>query len=162
MTTHNYTYAELATAGTHPHNLYQKCLDHGYTNPVVIDLSDGTVDVTIDEADDKPTVLSNLEAATIPTLSIDKTSLVITGDGVATDTLQVTDSRGAGASGKTVKLMLPGAYIKVDADSATLDGSGQALFTFGPLSGCTGTLHLSVYYNNGEANSQPFTLRFGS
>jgi len=163
MPTHNYTYAELATAGTHPTRLMQKCLEHGYTNPDAVDLSDGTVDVTIDEGDAKATVLTNIEGATIPSLSVDTASQTIAGDGIATGTVTVSDSRGAAASGNTVKLLVPvGSYVPADADSFTLDGSGDATVTFGPCTGCIGILSLAFYYDSGETDSIPFTVRFGS
>jgi len=163
MATHNYTLSELDTAGPHQWILYQKCHAHGYTNPVVTDLGDGTMDVTIDEADDKPTVLSNLEAATVPALSLDKNSLTIAPDGVATGTVTVTDSRGASASGKVVKLKIPpNAYVKVDVEEVTLNGSGQGVFTFGPLDGCLGESSLVFYYDTEEADAQTCILKFGA
>lgn len=167
MATHNYTFTELE-AGTAPvgistWELYQRCLAHGYTNPIVTLGSGNSIDVTIDESDNKAVVLANLESAVIPTLSLDKSSVVVAGNGVATDTITVTDSRGAGATGKTLKLTVPpGAYLPVDADQLTLDGSGQATLNIGPCQGCVGEVLLNIYYDNGEADSATFTLRFGS
>lgn len=162
MTTHNYTETELATAGFNTWHLYQKCLEHGYTNPSATLLADNTIDVTIDEADDKPTVLANMEAAIIPTLSLDKSSLVIA-PGTDTDTVTVTDSRGAGATGKIVRLHIPvGVYVKVDVDKVTLDALGQGTFTFGPLTGCLGEVRLPFRYYSGEADEAICTLKFGT
>ena len=65
--------------------------------------------------------------------------------------------------GERFKLKIPlGAYIKVDADSFTLDGAGQKTATFGPLSGCTGDLGLEFYYESGEVSPVSLTVRFGA
>lgn len=98
-----------------------------------------------------------------PKLAVDTTSLVVSGDGVATGTMQVSDSRGVGAAGKTVRLRIPpNVTVSVDADSFVLDGAGRATATFGPFSGITGNLDLQFYYASGEADPVNAVVRFGN
>jgi hypothetical protein len=98
-----------------------------------------------------------------PSLAVDVMVLVVAGDGVATGHIQVSDSRGVGAAGKTVRLRLPpNVTVSVDADSFVLDGAGRATATFGPLSGITGDLDLQFYYASGEADPINAVVRFGT
>ncbi len=99
----------------------------------------------------------------VPTLSVDTAAQVIAADGVATGTVTVTDSRGAGASGLTVRLTIPpGGSAGVDADSFVLDGAGQATATFQATTLLTGELTFEFYYASGEADSVTFTVRRGT
>lgn len=134
-TTHVYTFTELATAGYSLYSIQRRAKIAGYTNPVVANTYAGTeraLEVTVDENSViKATLLSDIEGATEPTLSLDTSTLSVTADGVSSGTITVTDSRGASASGKVVTLdvhhMMP-----VDTLTVTLNGSGQGTFTFGP------------------------------
>ena len=103
------------------------------------------------------------DASTIPSLSFDTPSQVIAADGVATGTVTVTDSRGASASGKAVRLRIPsGGSAGVDADSFVLDGSGQATATFQATTTYTGELTFMFFYDSGEADTVTFTVRRGT
>jgi hypothetical protein len=99
----------------------------------------------------------------VPSLSVDTPSQVIAADGVATGTVTVTDSRGASASGKTVKLLFSlGGSAGANADSFVLDGSGQTTVTFQATSTFTGDLPFEFYYPNDEADRVRFTVRRGT
>lgn len=103
------------------------------------------------------------DPAVFPALSVDTASTVVSPDGVATDTVTVTDSRGAAASGKTVRLKLPASVtVQVDSDAFVLDGAGQATATFGPSTAITGEIGLEFYYVSGEADPVSFKVRFGT
>ena len=144
-----------------------KCLIAvGYTNTSMGNDLDGTLHCHVNEIVDSATMKTAIEAVYPPpgTLSHNAADpLVIAGDGVATALVTITDPRGASAEGKIVKLVIPeGVFIPVSGDSFTLDLAGEAVVTFGPLSGCLGDTPMTFYYENGEADAASFILRFGS
>jgi hypothetical protein len=98
-----------------------------------------TFDIDIAEASISFEDLKTALTTASPTMSLDVSSITIANDGVATGTVTVTDSRGASASGKVVNLDWNG-ILYSDANSLTLNGSGQGTVTLGPCpSGeCTG------------------------
>lgn len=97
-------------------------------------------------------------------LSVSASStIVVNANGVSTGVVTVTDSRGAAASGKTVRLRVIGSVsVQVDADAFVLDGAGQASMTFGPSTTITGEVGLEVYYESNEADPASFKVRFGT
>lgn len=144
-----------------------KCLySAGYTNPFMGNDIDGTLHCHVDDVVDSATMKTAIEANYPPPgpLTHDAANpLVIAGDGVATSVVTVSDPRGAAASGKTIKLLIPaGVLVKVDADSFVLDASGDATITFGPCAGCLGDTALSFYYSSNEIAPVTLNLRFGS
>jgi len=87
----------------------------------------------------------------------------VAANGVATGIVTVTDSRGADALGKTVRLRIPGnVKVQVNSDAFVLDGSGEAVAVFGPSSGISGEIDLEFYYVGGEADPASFKVRFGT
>lgn len=105
------------------------------------------------------------DASAIPKLSVGagEEDQVIAADNVATGTVTVTDSRGALANGKTVKLRIPpGGSGNVDVDSVTLAGVGQGTFTFQVTTTFTGELVFEAYYANDEADPITFKVRRGT
>ena len=170
-TTHTFATIDLPTLISE--DLVKCLVAASYTGPVVLqriynEAGDVTsIDIRVDESAVVWQTMKDDIAANHPppgTLSHDAADpLVIAGDGVATSVVTITDPRGAAAIGKIVKLRIPpNAYVKVDADSFTLDGSGQQTATFGPVSGCTGDLALEFYYANGEVSPVSLTVRFGT
>ena len=165
MVEHEYTAGELSTAGTDIRSLRQKLLDESYTNPIVLHQVwvDDLYHVTVDGSDDKATVLTAMEDGTIPVLALTSYSVLVDGDGVDTGTTTISDSRGASADGKVVKVTIPqNAFCMIDADSYTLDSSGDAVITFGPLAGCTGEISISIGYESDEADPVMVIIRFGT
>ena len=146
----------------------RKCLvGAGYTTPYMGQDLDGTLHCHVDDVVSSAAMKTAIEAEHPPpgSLSHDAATspLVVAGDGVASSAVVVTDPRGAAAAGKTVKLRIPeGVFVPVDGDSVVLGAAGTGTFTFGPLSGCLGDVVLELYYESGEADPAPLTLRFGS
>lgn len=125
---------------------------------------DDKIMVTVTTGDDKPTFKTNVEAQGMPSLSVDDDNVQIPGDGVSVQDVTVTDSRGAGAVGKTVTLCV-GPGTVVDKLSETLDANGQAVFQFGPspsagwkASSCCNAMRF--YYESGEAAEVSFRLSY--
>lgn len=161
-TTHNYTDAELAAAIG---EVYMRALDAGYTNPIVDwDQEAGTTDVTVDEDGVvKATLLSDVLAATTPSLNVDTPNLVVVG--LTPGAITVSDSRGAAAVGKTVKLLLPSGCCTLPVNSsAILDAGGNGVFTFGPpsIASTSGEIQLRFDYDSGEALAAQATVQFSS
>jgi len=103
------------------------------------------------------------DPSAVPFLSVDVASQVIAADGSASGTVVVTDSRGAGAAGNTVKLRIPsGGSAGVDADTYTLDASGQATANFQATTTLTGELTFEFYYADGSADPATFKVRRGT
>jgi len=127
-------------------------------------------DIVIMHNSVSPTVQANLttaaqahDASAVPSLSVNTSELLVAPDGVATGTVVVTDSRGASANGKTVRLKLPdNVAIMVDADAYVMAGAGQATLTFGPQSYPSGACCLELCYVNNEADAIKFNVRFGT
>jgi len=89
--------------------------------------------------------------------------LVVAADGEDTAAVTITDSRGAAAAGNTVKLRVPpNVGVAVDADAFALDGSGQAVATFGPSSVITGQMVMEFLYENKTADPITLIVRFGT
>lgn len=172
MPTHNCTTTDLAAFGFIPfaEDLQRLCELHGYTNVTVawvapFDENPHTYDITLDEADSKATIITNMEAATVPTLSVNTAALQVAGDNVATGSITVSDSRGASASGKTVVLTVVthGGMVLGSGTSQVLDGSGDASFSFGPSPStnwhcCPMIVQFS--YANNEAPAVTATVEF--
>jgi hypothetical protein len=155
MVTHVYTAAEMS-----PHmdiyDIIRRAMAHGYTGVTGAHKVDGDGDnysLTIAEADDKTTVKTNLDAATVPTLSLTSYDVQVAGDGVASTTATLSDSRGAAASGKVVRLGVSNTDHLSPSPSATLDGSGEAVITFGPSpsAGWVGSFEVAFFYITDEA-----------
>lgn len=118
-----------------PDPIRRRALNAGYTNVAVTYTSnlDRPYVVTCDEDVAWLTLLTDLNAADDPQLS-GTVSGPLSADGVATITLTIEDSRGAGASGNEVLVVQNGGmgYVPVSDASPALDGSGQAVVTLGP------------------------------
>ncbi len=166
MTTHECTVKELKDVGFEVDVILRKCMDHGYTNSAVLPINHNSVFlITFDESDDKATTLTNLEAATDPLLSVSSSVVEIAGDGVATGSVTLSDSRGAGADGKTVLLEVasPGALPLSGGGSYVLDASGDATVNFGvspATDWCSGLITLRFTYATGEAAMCELTVRY--
>lgn len=172
MPTHNCTTTDLASFGFVPNTSHLKRLAelHGYTNVTVnyvppVDANPHTYDITIDEADSKVAIIANMEAVTLPSLSVDTAALQIAGDNSSIGTITVTDSRGAGASGKTLQLevLTHGGISLGSGTSQVLNGSGEATFSFGPspvVSWHCCPMKVSFSYASGETNPVIATVEF--
>jgi hypothetical protein len=129
---------------------------------------DGTQNCHVDQDVTSDTLKAAIEANHPPpalaALTLDKPGpLAIAGNGVAYDTVILSDSRGSLAYNKTVKLKVPsGAYLPVNGDAFTLNAQGQATVVFGPCTGCVGEMTLLFFYESGEAVSVPLLIRFGT
>ena len=109
------------------------------------------------------TAVEDHDASAIPALSVVAEDQVIAADDLATGTVTVSDSRGAAAEGKTVRIRIPlGGGGGIDGDSYVLDASGDAVVTFGATGAFTGEMTFEAYYENGEADSALFTVRRGT
>jgi hypothetical protein len=127
-----YTYAvgELP-AETHS-EILQRVKEAGYTPRVVGQMPNGgDWHIKVAEVVSQADLKTAINGATIGVLSLSVSSLDIAGDGAATGAVTITDSRGAGASGKTCAVTCANG-LKVSAVSIVLDGSGECTFTFGP------------------------------
>jgi len=166
MSNLSYSAAELGAAGTDLDGLAYKTTAAGYTlvggwahrNDANGDL----YYVSVTEVVDRAVFLAAIQAEpAMPTLDVTPTGVgQIAGDGVATGQLNVTDSRGAGAAGKVVLVEFPAAVVMADADQLTLNGSGYATLTIGPMAGCSGPLAFRFYYANGEAVDGQGSVQF--
>jgi hypothetical protein len=153
-TTHDYDVATELGGETDLIVLMGRVISDGtYTIPQVRTSDNVTITVTVDEDSVPKATLETILTTAVPTLSLDKSSVTIANDGVATDTVTVTDSRGASASGLVVKLRWNGINY-ADANSLTLNGSGQGTVTFGPCpsSECTSGDGLIVtFYSDADS-----------
>jgi hypothetical protein len=134
MTTHTYTPEEMSPL-TDVSDIQRRIVVYGYTGISVMSRADadGAFSfVTVAEDDDKATVLANLKAVVVPTLSLDTYALEVDGDGVEVGTITVTDSRGSGGEGKTVIIHPPPTEIALTPLALVLNSSGQGTVTFGP------------------------------
>jgi len=132
---HTYTPEEISPL-TDVNDIHNRALTHGYTNPSISHINDANGEkytVTIDEADDKATVKTNLVAADPPTLSVDVSDLQVAGNAVDDGDITITDSRGAAAENEEVTVT-PSQAMALSDLTLTLDASGQAVLTFGPSS----------------------------
>jgi hypothetical protein len=103
-------------------------------------------------------------AALVPKLSVGSVEpRVWAANGVAQGAVLVTDSRGSGASGRTVNLRIPaGGSAGVMSDHVVLDVTGQGLLNFGPTTVFTGELEFELYYTISDADPVRFTVRRGT
>jgi hypothetical protein len=102
------------------------------------------------------------DASAVPALSVDGADPRVFDPG-SLGTVVVSDSRGAAAKGKTVRIRIPpGGSAGIDGDSYTLNAAGQAALTFQGGTGFTGELTFEAYYASGEADSVIFTVRRGT
>ncbi len=172
MPTHNCTTTDLSTFGFTPttDNLKRLLELHGYSNVTVSLVAPSgsdphTYDITLDEADSKATIITNMEAVTVPTLSVDTARLQVAGDNSATGSITVSDSRGASASGKTVVLTVRthGGLVLGSGTSQVLYGSGDASFSFGPSPSTNWhccPMEVEFSYANNEAVPVKATVEF--
>ena len=109
----------------------------GYTGVLVRSFTDRmttpateTIEVTVTESPSKSQLQTDIHANTGATLSLSSSAITVA---VPPDTQQVTitDSRGAAASGKIVKMRATAGLLPVNKREITLDGSGQGTVTFG-------------------------------
>lgn len=164
MSTHSYTEAELGGGPIDLNDYNYKTQAAGYTlNPGWIfrnDQNGALYYCTVDEVVDKATLLADTQAqGSMPSLSASPKSGTLTGDGVDTLDVTISDSRGAAAAGKVVTINLPPAIIPISpGHQLTLNGSGYATLTVGPVTGCSGPLPFQAFYENGEADPVAFTV----
>ena len=78
------------------------------------------------------TAATDHDSSTVPSLSLDVSDLQVSGNGVATGTITVTDSRDAGAENVVLDVVPPPQPIALDKTSITLNASGQGTLAFGP------------------------------
>ena len=114
---------------------------HGYTNGGLLGAgiqhrhaggASEDYEITIDQADDKATITTNLAAATVPTaLTAVTPSQTTTADGIDTTTYDLD-----GEPNTVVNLAFVGS-IPIDKITLTLDGTGDGNFVVGPFA--TGT-----------------------
>lgn len=137
-------------------NLTCRCLARlnaaGYTvEQITSNAQADALSVTVAETVSRVDLLAALTVIE-PTLSLDKSSVAVPNDGVSTDTITITDSRGAAASGDKVKILWEGLFY-VGGTELTLDGSGQATVQIGPcpVGLCTSHPNYVVFYR--EDNS---------
>jgi len=153
-TSHNYDIATELGGETDLMVLLHRVLADGtYTGPSVSGVDADTIMVTVAENSVPKATLETILTTAAPTISLDKSTVTITPDGVDTDTITVTDSRGASASGKIVKLRWNG-LLYTDANSLTLNASGQGTVTLGPCpSGqCTSSFGVLVHFIHEDVN----------
>ena len=155
MTTHTYTAAEIAPLDD-VYDIIRRALTHGYIGVGAWHKVDADGDrflVTIDQVDGKATTKSNLVSATVPTLALSSYNVQVAGDGVSTTNVTLSDSRGTGAAGKMVSMRVSNANLLSPSPTATLDGNGQVVLTFGPSpsAGCVfGGIKVPFFYQSGE------------
>lgn len=104
------------------------------------------------------------DPTSVPSLSVDGMDpRVYAADDVTTGATVITDSRGAEASGKTVKVRIPaGGACAIDADSYVLDGLGQATINWQTTNQVSGEMEFEAYYANGEADPFKFIVKRGT
>ena len=105
------------------------------------------------------------DASVVPRLTVGQgeEDQVFAADGVATGSVTATDSRGADAAGKVVRLVIPqGGSAGVNGDAFTLDANGQAVIGFLETTTYTASLEFKLYYENGEADPVTFKVRRGT
>ena len=163
-TTHNFTAAELDTNDVEE-LFYRLWADYTPSNIPTWDEGTNTYDLTVDENSIvKATMLTNVNAATPASLSLDSDDVSVIGDGVATGSIVVTDSRGAAANGKVVKIRIEhGGLIKLTGLPLTLAGVGQATLTIGEsarANECSSDYILGFYYADGSAKPTQATVRY--
>ncbi len=160
-TTHTWVTTELNAVSSKPdvEEIERKLMVAGYTKPVSgncvthrIDVDGDNIVIVVEETDVvKATLKSDLEAATIPTLTLDTQALQVAAYGLASGTITVTDTRGVGASGKTIRVRETGGRILfADAASKALDASGKATWTFGPTGQANLPAAMEFYYDTNE------------
>ncbi|KKL22075.1 hypothetical protein LCGC14_2439030 [marine sediment metagenome] len=131
-TTTTFTPAEWTAFAADGKTGQKLALVHGYTNPEVQhrNVGKGTPDeefaLTINEADSKSTITTNLTVASLPTaLTVVTASQTVTADGVDTKTYDLD-----GQANKAVTLRWQGAE-EINKRSLTLDGTGDGDFIVG-------------------------------
>lgn len=110
------------------------------------------------------TAATDHDASSVPSLSVDGVDpRVWAADDVATGSVTVSDSRGAGADGLGVRIRIPqGGNASIDSDSKTFDAAGDAVFDFGATTELTGELTFEAYDPLGVADSIFFKVRRGT
>jgi hypothetical protein len=164
-TTVTFVTPELVDIGFDAEVIRRKAILAGYTHVEVIVAVTGITTVTVNETTSKPVIKGRLEQAPdVPNLYVDFPFLSVKGCGNTTGEIEVRDSRGAGAAGKEVKLLIgPGVQFAVDQEIATLDADGKATFTFGPTPGpnmFSARIPLSFAAVTDEAIPVDFDLQF--
>jgi len=163
MSAHNYTAAEFP--GLFAPTFSKKAILAGYTNPVWTNsgVPAQPITLTVDETVDRSVLRDDINDVVLPALTVDVVICDIAGDGVATGQITVTDSRGAGAAGKTINLKPGGGPLVATPGSQALDGNGAAVFTFGPTwaaSVCSGLIPVSFVLADDSALGTSASVRF--
>ncbi len=164
MSTFNYSMAELP--GYSIGRYTAKAVAAGYTN-VAVGPSGAwqkPVRIAVSETVDRSVLRDNIVAALEPALAAAPQTFTLVGDGVASQTVTVTDSRGAEAQGATLRVTALDAPIKVSPPSAVLDANGSAVFVVGPSLGAgvlSGSQRLRFDLADGSARPVVVTMRFG-
>jgi len=149
MSENFYTEAELVNVGTDIVILGILLREAGYTEVVTSSFqetgSEISYSLSVAETVTKGDMLTAIEAETLYSLVLDRPFAAVKGDGVASISVEVRDTRGAGASGSKVK-----AYVEavaspfpISAEELTLDGDGKATLIIGPspISGWSSNRH---------------------
>jgi len=120
--------------------------------------------LTSSQQDALAQVVTNHDPTLVPSLSVDGDDVrVYAADNVTAGTVVVTDSRGAGASGKIVKLIIPmGGDGDVDVDHITLDVNGKGNFNFLETTRFTSVLVFKAYLDDNSGDPVVFTVRRGT
>lgn len=87
----------------------------------------------------------------VPSLGLDIGDLQVLGNGSDRGKITITDSRGSGADGVVIDVVLPPQPIALDKVQITLDSSGQGVVTFGPSPAggyVSGKIPLGFQYND--------------
>jgi len=103
------------------------------------------------------------DPSAVPSLSLDVSDLQVSGNNVATGTITVTDSRGAGASGVLVDVVPPQQPIALDKTQITLDASGVGTLVFGPSPATgyvSGKMPVGFRYNSGIGDGADATCQY--
>jgi len=145
----SYNYPVTDFPGVAHDGISRRIINQGYTSVVTEHRVDGDGDrihVTVDQHVSEGTLRSDILAGDDATLTLSTLTLDIAGDGQDRRSVTVSDSRRAGANGKTVVLaMASEAASYVDRETAVLGVTGQVTFTFGPTP-------------DPETNAGPFTV----
>lgn len=167
------TYSGTELSSYNLPELTAACVKSAYTPMSVsvdqakVGTSDAAVGIVIaEDSIDASTLKAAIEAEMpLPTLSPSATLVQCVGDGVATANVTISDSRGAGASGKTCKMRFVTHMTGLVAMSASavFDGAGDAVFTLGPTpaAGMCCSEFLVEFYVDGEAWVLPTHVHFG-
>lgn len=162
-----YTTSEFSKIDTTGVNVKKLIATAGYSNPRIIHNPFHETEnyiILIEETEDKKTFLEKLLSANVPTISSDKYSLLIPGDGKSTEKIIISDSRGKKAEHKKLIIELPdGVILAINPTAPEINEKGQATVEFGPSYGqniVSGNLYISFNYITKEVNPITIIVRF--